>query len=60
MLQLENQLAAQRHRLEAVQAKSEQDRRGWEAQRQLYQEEINRVQAALDQAVAAGETGQEP
>jgi hypothetical protein len=53
--QLENQLADQKHKAEALGVRSEQDRRAWEAQRQIYQEEIGRLQQALDQAARAAE-----
>lgn len=51
--EIENELVAQRHRLEALQLRSEQDRRTWEAQRQVYQEEIVRLQESLDQVSAS-------
>jgi myosin heavy subunit len=47
--QLQNELAAQRQKADALQLKSEQERRAWEAQRQVYQEEVTRLQASLDE-----------
>ena len=43
--ELENRLAAEQQKADALQVKSEQDRRAWEAQRQIYQAEIARLQA---------------
>src|SRR5262249_28105830 len=48
--ELENRLAAQEQKTEAIHAKSERDRRGWESQRQAYQGEIAKLREALDQA----------
>ncbi|MGC8639513.1 MAG: hypothetical protein ACP5XB_06500 [Isosphaeraceae bacterium] len=53
--QLQSELAAQRQRADALQSKSEQDRRSWDAQRQVYQEEIARIQAALDEVAASAQ-----
>ena len=53
--QLENRLAAQQQKADALQVKSEQDRRAWEAQRQIYQEEIARLQGTLDQVAKSPE-----
>ena len=47
--ELENRLAAEQQKVDALQVKSEQDRRAWEAQRQIYQAEIARLQGTLDQ-----------
>jgi chromosome segregation ATPase len=49
LLELENRLAAQQQKVDALQVKSERDRRAWEAQRQIYQAEIARLQETLDQ-----------
>jgi DNA repair exonuclease SbcCD ATPase subunit len=49
LYQLENRLAAQQQKVDALQVKSEQDRRAWEAKRQIYQAEIARLQGTLEQ-----------
>jgi hypothetical protein len=49
LLQFENRLAGEQQKVSALQVKSEQDRGAWEAQRRIYQEEITRLQEALDQ-----------
>jgi hypothetical protein len=54
--QLENRLVEEGHRADALQVKSEQNRRAWDSQRQIYQEEIARLQAALDDVATAPET----
>jgi hypothetical protein len=51
--ELENRLAAQEQKAEAAQAKSDQDRRAWEAHRQIYQAEIARLQGTLDAAASS-------
>ena len=51
--QLQDERAAQQHRADSLQLKSEQDRRAWDAQRQVYQDEIARLQASLDEVTAA-------
>ena len=53
--ELENQLAAQRQKVDALRVKSDQNRRDWEAQRQIYQAEINRLQGMLDQVATTPE-----
>jgi len=53
--QLENRLVVQQQKAESLQVKSESDRRAWEAQRQIYQSEIARLQAALDQVATSPE-----
>jgi uncharacterized small protein (DUF1192 family) len=57
MHELENQLAAQRQKVDALRVKSDQNRRDWEAQRQIYQAEIARLQGALDQVASTPEAG---
>jgi hypothetical protein len=56
LYELENRLAAQQQKADALQLKSEQDRRAWEAQGQLYQNEIARLQTALCQVATSSET----
>jgi hypothetical protein len=53
---LTSQMTVQEQKAEAILVKAEQDRLAWEAQRQRYQEEIARLQVALDQAAAPAET----
>jgi hypothetical protein len=53
--ELENRLAAQEQKTDAIHANSERDRRGWETQRQVYQSEIARLRAALEQAAVSSE-----
>ena len=53
--QIENRLEAERQKGDALRLKSEHDRRAWEAQRQIYQEEIARLQVRLDQVVTSPE-----
>jgi hypothetical protein len=53
--ELENRLAAQQQKVEALQVKSEQDRRAWDAKRRIYQEEITRLQGTLDQVAKSSE-----
>jgi hypothetical protein len=48
--ELENRLAAQEQKTETHLMKLERERRAWEAQRQVYQKEIDRLQGTLDQA----------
>jgi hypothetical protein len=59
---LANRLAAQEQKAESLEVKSERDRRDWEAQRQIYQVEIARLQSALEHAstaeILAGQTRQ--
>jgi hypothetical protein len=52
---LENDLADQQQRADALQIKSDQDRRDWGDKRQSYHAEIARLQAAIDQLAASGE-----
>jgi hypothetical protein len=54
--QLENRLAGQQQNVDALQVKSEQDRRAWEAKRQIDQQEIARLQRTLDQLASSSET----
>jgi hypothetical protein len=54
--ELENRLAAEKQKTEAIHAKSERDRRGWETQRRAYQGEIARLRAALEQVAVASES----
>jgi hypothetical protein len=53
--ELENRLAAHEQKIEAIQAKSERDRCGWETQRQAYQAEIARLRTAIEQAAVTSE-----
>jgi chromosome segregation ATPase len=54
--ELENRLAAQQQKVDALHVKSEQDRRAWEAQRQIYQAEITRLQGTLAQVANSPES----
>jgi hypothetical protein len=56
--QLENRLAAQQQKVDALQVKSDQDRRTWDAQRQIYQQEIARLQGTLDQVANSPEASE--
>jgi predicted nuclease with TOPRIM domain len=47
--ELENRLAVEQSKVDRLQLKSEHDRRTWEAQRQIYQAEIARLQKTLDE-----------
>jgi chromosome segregation ATPase len=51
--ELENRLAAEQQKVDAMKAKSDQNRRAWEAQRQIYQAEIARLQGTLDQVASS-------
>jgi hypothetical protein len=53
--QIEIRLEAERQKGDALRMKSDHDRRAWEAQRQIYQEEIARLQVRLDQVVTSPE-----
>jgi hypothetical protein len=48
--ELESRLAGEEQKVDALKVKSEQDRRAWEVQRQIYQAEIVRLQRTVDEA----------
>jgi uncharacterized small protein (DUF1192 family) len=66
--QLENRLAAEEQKAGALAVRVEQERRSWEAQRQIYQAEIARLEGTLDQIASSpdapgdrdGRAAQEP
>ena len=60
VLRLEHQLATLQQKAEGLERKSEQDRRGWEAQRQIYQQEITQLQGALDQLTESARASGSP
>jgi hypothetical protein len=47
--QVENRLAAEQQKADGLAMKLEHDRRTWEAQRQIFQAEIDRLQGTLDE-----------
>src|SRR5205807_697659 len=47
LLRLQERLAAQQQQVDTLRMKSEQDRRAWEAQRQVHEGERARLEAAL-------------
>jgi len=53
LCELENRLAAQEQKANALEVKSAEDRRAWEAQRQIYQAEIARLQGTMDEVAAS-------
>jgi uncharacterized small protein (DUF1192 family) len=52
---LEDRLAMEQQKLCALEAKSDQDRRAWEAQRQIYQDEIAGLRRTFDQIAQSPE-----
>jgi hypothetical protein len=58
--QLENRLAAQQQTADALRMRFEQDRRAWEAQRQIDQEEIARLPVTRDQVANSSEASAGP
>jgi hypothetical protein len=49
--EIQRRLEVQEQKAEAIKTKSERDRRDWESQRQIYQTEIARLNAALEQTL---------